>query len=99
VSSSQQPDRANTLRLRWPYVRRVLTSVLPEPGRDALIDQVAQRYLAPFPPVGDETLAGGLANTIAGRICNHFDFHGGGLTPAPVPDELGAALQFYLSFM
>ena len=25
-------------------------------------------------------LAGGLANTIAGRICNHFDFNGGGYT-------------------
>ncbi|HYS41987.1 MAG TPA: type I polyketide synthase, partial [Pseudonocardiaceae bacterium] len=79
-SLTGEVSRANTLRLRWPYVRRVLTSVLPESGRDALIDQVAQRYLAPFPPVGDETLAGGLANTIAGRICNHFDFHGGGYT-------------------
>src|SRR5258708_7361862 len=27
-----------------------------------------------------ETLAGGLSNTIPGRICNHFDFHGGGYT-------------------
>ena len=28
----------------------------------------------------EETLAGGLSNTIAGRICNHFDLHGGGYT-------------------
>jgi enediyne polyketide synthase len=79
-SLTGEVSRANALRLRWPYVRRILTSVLPEPGRDDLIDRVAHRYLAPFPPVGDETLAGGLANTIAGRICNHFDFHGGGYT-------------------
>ena len=30
--------------------------------------------------MGEETLAGGLSNTIAGRICNHFDFKGGGYT-------------------
>src|SRR5947209_9192729 len=28
----------------------------------------------------EESLAGGLSNTIAGRICNHFDLHGGGYT-------------------
>src|SRR5436309_13129529 len=28
----------------------------------------------------EETLAGGLSNTIAGRICNQFDLHGGGYT-------------------
>jgi len=41
-SLTGEVSRANALRLRWPYVRRVLTSVLPEPGRDDLIDQVAQ---------------------------------------------------------
>ena len=30
--------------------------------------------------MGEETLAGGLSNTIAGRICNHFDLKGGGYT-------------------
>ena len=34
----------------------------------------------PFAPVGEETLAGSLSNTIAGRICNHFDLNGGGYT-------------------
>ena len=37
-------------------------------------------YKKPFPPVGAETLAGGLSNTIAGRVCNHFDLKGGGYT-------------------
>ncbi|HEX4705344.1 MAG TPA: SDR family NAD(P)-dependent oxidoreductase, partial [Pseudonocardiaceae bacterium] len=73
-------SRAHAMRLRWPYVRRVLTATLPEPDRDAILDRVARRYLAPFPPIGDATLAGGLANTIAGRICNQFDLHGGGYT-------------------
>jgi len=72
--------RARTLRLRWPYVRGILESTLPVADRDAVIDRVAQRYLSAFPEVDDETLAGGLANTIAGRICNQFDFHGGGYT-------------------
>jgi enediyne polyketide synthase len=30
--------------------------------------------------VNEDNLAGGLANTIAGRICNYFDFNGGGYT-------------------
>ena len=37
-------------------------------------------FKKPFQPVGEESLAGGLSNTIAGRICNHFDFKGGGYT-------------------
>ena len=37
-------------------------------------------YKAPFAPVGEETLAGGLSNTIAGRICNYFHLNGGGYT-------------------
>ena len=78
-------SRANTLRLRWPYVRRVVRSVLeedacpPERQRE-LLAQMETLYKKPFPPVGAETLAGGLSNTIAGRICNHFDLKGGGYT-------------------
>ncbi|WP_116047055.1 type I polyketide synthase [Amycolatopsis palatopharyngis] len=77
--------RARTLRLRWPYVRRVLASAMAAEGLSderlrAVLDRAAERYLAPFPEVDDETLAGSLSNTIAGRICNHFDFGGGGYT-------------------
>lgn len=84
-SLTGEVTRANTLRLRWPYVRRVLTEALGEAGLPDtqitdILDRAAARYLAPFPPVGDETLAGGLSNTIAGRICNYFDLHGGGYT-------------------
>ena len=43
-----------------------------------LLTAMETLYKKPFPPVGAETLAGGLSNTIAGRICNHFDLKGGG---------------------
>jgi enediyne polyketide synthase len=76
-------SRAATLRLRWPYVRKTLETVLADRGFSSdEIDAVTGRYetvfKAPFPEVGDESLAGGLSNTIAGRICNYFDFGGGG---------------------
>ncbi|MBS1911422.1 MAG: SDR family NAD(P)-dependent oxidoreductase [Bacteroidetes bacterium] len=78
-------SRANLMRLRWPYVRRVLEQELQEAGwtpeqRARFLARTESRYKAPFPPVGEETLAGGLSNTIAGRICNYFDLKGGGYT-------------------
>ena len=77
--------RANVMRLRWPYVRRTVGAALREQGWDdaaltAFLEGLEQRYKAPFPGIDEDTLAGGLANTIAGRICNHFDFAGGGFT-------------------
>ncbi len=78
-------SRANQMRLRWPYVRRVLEQELAEAGwpaeiRAPFLMQMEERYKAPFPPIGEESLAGGLSNTIAGRICNYFDLKGGGYT-------------------
>jgi enediyne polyketide synthase len=78
-------SRANLMRLRWPYVRRVLAAELEAQGwaKDrcaSFLESLEQKYKAPFPPVGEETLAGGLSNTIAGRICNQFDLKGGGYT-------------------
>ncbi|MFP5265241.1 MAG: SDR family NAD(P)-dependent oxidoreductase [Blastocatellia bacterium] len=77
--------RAGNLRLRWPYVCRVLEAALvaegwPPTRRQEFLDALEGEYKKPFPPVGEETLAGGLSNTIAGRICNHFDLRGGGYT-------------------
>src|SRR5262249_51190369 len=77
--------RANTLRLRWPYVRRVLESMLLESGwspetRAEFLKDCENRYKEPFAPTNEETLAGNLSNTIAGRICNHFDLKGSGYT-------------------
>ncbi|WP_404361022.1 type I polyketide synthase [Methylotuvimicrobium sp. KM1] len=78
-------SRAALMRLRWPYVQRVLNERLAAEGwnndkRREFLRHMEQHYKAPFEPVGEETLAGGLANTIAGRICNFFNFQGGGFT-------------------
>ncbi|GAA4620102.1 type I polyketide synthase [Actinoallomurus vinaceus] len=78
-------SRANLMRLRWPYVERTVGAALRERGWDdaALGDFLADleaRYKAPFPPIDEDSLAGGLANTISGRVCNYFDFGGGGYT-------------------
>jgi len=77
--------RAQALRLRWPYVRRVMAETLAahvpdEVAREVILAETEARYKQPFEPFGDESLAGGLANTIAGRICNYFDLQGGGFT-------------------
>ena len=56
-------SRANILRLRYPYVRRVVESVLHE--QDACVDKIPnilarleEIYKEPFPPIGEESLAG-----------------------------------------
>jgi enediyne polyketide synthase len=77
--------RANVMRVRWPYVRHTLSTALLEHGWDAdeiagFLGDLESRYKSVFPPVDQDTLAGSLSNTIAGRICGHFDFKGGGFT-------------------
>lgn len=78
-------SRAAQLRLRWPFTRRAAAAALAASGVAA--DQAAQTLevmenlvRGAFPEPGDESLAGALSNTIAGRICNQFDFHGTGYT-------------------
>ncbi|HEX3733263.1 MAG TPA: type I polyketide synthase [Mycobacteriales bacterium] len=78
-------SRAGLMRLRWPYVRRVVVSALREQWLDgdalaSFLATLETRYKSPFPPTTPDSLAGGLSNVIAGRICNHFDFGGGGYT-------------------
>lgn len=78
-------SRANAMRLRWPYARRVVDAAIRREGwtaehREEFLHGLEESYKAPFPPVGEETLAGSLSNTIAGRVCNHFDLKGGGYT-------------------
>jgi acyl transferase domain-containing protein len=76
-------SRATALRTRWPYVRRVLRAALVagevSPERHAeVIEHAAAGFLAPFPEISDDTLAGSLPGAIADRICGHFGFRGGG---------------------
>ncbi|MEV7027382.1 polyketide synthase, partial [Kitasatospora sp. NPDC093558] len=78
-------SRANIMRLRWPYVRRTVAAALTgkgwsEAAAAEFLEELEPAYKAPFPPIDEDSLAGGLANTIAGRICNHFDLRGGGYT-------------------
>lgn len=77
--------RANTMRLRWPYVRRTVAAALRVDGWTderihTFLRDLEVSYKRPFPEIDEDTLAGGLSNTIAGRICNHFDLKGGGYT-------------------
>ncbi|HBY80184.1 MAG TPA: beta keto-acyl synthase, partial [Cyanobacteria bacterium UBA11148] len=78
-------SRANVMRLRWPYVRRIVEAELIKKDWtreqcNSFLENLETRYKSPFPEVGEETLAGGLSNTIAGRICNYFNLKGGGYT-------------------
>lgn len=78
-------SRAQQMRLRWPYVRRTVGAALAAEGWkpeavEAFLGRLEASYKEPFPEPGEETLAGGLANTIAGRIANRFDLKGGGYT-------------------
>ncbi|NUU20586.1 MAG: erythronolide synthase, partial [Streptomycetaceae bacterium] len=78
-------SRANVMRLRWPYVRRTVAAALgakgwPDDEVAGFLRELEVQYKAPFPEINEDTLAGGLANTIAGRICNYFDLRGGGYT-------------------
>lgn len=78
-------SRSHNLRFRWPYVERSLRRALGSSGvaendLAKLIQTVREVYEAPLPEITEDTLAGNMANTIAGRICNYFDFGGGGFT-------------------
>jgi enediyne polyketide synthase len=78
-------SRANNLRLRWPYVRRVVEAALRAENWSGekccdFLNNLEAAYKEPFPAIDEETLAGGLSNTIAGRICNYFNLRAGGYT-------------------
>jgi len=75
-------SRAALLRLRAPFLDDVLAEALkdagvPERQGDDLRGRFAAALRGCFPAPQEDSLAGGLANTIAGRIANYFDFHGG----------------------
>jgi enediyne polyketide synthase len=75
--------RTNITRLRWPFVARVLAASAEGQGYsskqiDELLLATEANFKSVFPDVTEDTLAGGLSNTIAGRICNYLDLHGGG---------------------
>ncbi|HEX5114867.1 MAG TPA: type I polyketide synthase [Pseudonocardiaceae bacterium] len=78
-------SRANLMRLRWPYVRRTVAAALAaknwsDDETATFLAELETQYKSPFPGIDEDTLAGGLANTIAGRVCNYYDLGGGGFT-------------------
>ena len=74
-------SRANAMRVRWPYVRRVLTDALSTQVSDqqarAVLERAERRYLVPFPAIGQKTLAGSTPGMIAATISSYFRFRGG----------------------
>jgi enediyne polyketide synthase len=80
-SLTGESSRTAALRLRWPYVRRSMLAALDgvESEQQRHILETAESvFKAPLAAPDDDSLAGGLSNTIAGRICNMFDLRGGG---------------------
>lgn len=80
-----EQTRSSTVRLRWPYVERVLRTTAEAKGMsleaiESFVDSMEKVYKSAFAPITEDTLAGGLSNTIAGRICNFFNLDGGGYT-------------------
>lgn len=80
-----EQTRSSTMRLRWPYVKRALYAAakvrgLPFPMIEELTKTMETFYKSVFPKITEDSLAGGLSNTIAGRICNFLNFDGGGYT-------------------
>lgn len=80
-----EQTRSNTLRMRWPFVQRALERAAEERGLtvdriEGLSKALEHQFKSVFPPVTEDTLAGGLSNTIAGRICNYLNLLGGGYT-------------------
>ncbi len=78
-------SRSEGLRLRWPFVRRVVEKAALEKGLSSeqtieFLRTTEAYYKSVFTPITEDTLAGALSNTIAGRICNYLDLHGGGYT-------------------
>ncbi|MCX6130780.1 MAG: beta-ketoacyl synthase N-terminal-like domain-containing protein, partial [Proteobacteria bacterium] len=77
--------RTNAMRMRWPFFERVLRETAANKGMlgeglDSYISSVEEAFKSVFPTINEDTLAGALSNTIAGRICNFLDLHGGGYT-------------------
>jgi enediyne polyketide synthase len=80
-----EQSRSQQMRLRWPYVKKVFTSTATQKGLpasviDEMLGSMETQYKSAFAPITEDTLAGNLSNTIAGRICNFLDMHGGGYT-------------------
>lgn len=78
-------SRSVNMRLRWPYVEGALKKSatdlgLPPEKTEELTRHMESVYKSAFHKIDEDTLAGSLANTIAGRVANYLDLKGGGYT-------------------
>jgi len=78
-------SRAALMRGRWPFVshclHRALDNANPLPdARARIAADLEQIYKSAFPAPNEDSLAGGLSNTIAGRISNFHGLRGGAYT-------------------
>ncbi|SMF18082.1 type I polyketide synthase [Pseudobacteriovorax antillogorgiicola] len=77
--------RTNAMRMRWPFFRDTMIAAAKAHGiegeaLEAYLRTTESTFKSVFPDVTEDTLAGALSNTIAGRVCNFLDLHGGGYT-------------------
>jgi len=80
-----EQTRASYIRQRWPFVEKVMRASakdlnLTPKQTEIFVERSKEYYKSVFPEMTEDSLAGGLANTIAGRVCNAMDLHGGGFT-------------------
>ena len=81
-TNTGEMTRSFNMRLRWPFVRRALDTAAEhiglDPDRHEELTQVMERaYKSVLPQVTEDFGAGTIGATIAGRIANYFNFHGG----------------------
>ena len=71
----------SNLRIQFPKFARDLGAApsfaaLPEKVRDAVIAETRAEFLTGFEEITEDTMPGELANVVAGRVSNLFDFRG-----------------------
>ncbi len=73
-------QRSHLLRMRWPYTMRAIKNALKQTNlasqTNSIIKAVEHYYNDPLPVASEDHLPGNMANIIAGRISNYFDFRG-----------------------
>ncbi|HET7531380.1 MAG TPA: beta-ketoacyl synthase N-terminal-like domain-containing protein, partial [Mycobacteriales bacterium] len=76
---------ATNMRIQYPEFARELTrspsfETLPESVRVAILEETQKQFLSAYPEINEDTMPGELANIIAGRIANLFNFRGPNFT-------------------
>ena len=77
--------RPKYFRARWPFVRKSLRATAEKSGMNSadiskLETSMEAVFKSVFKTTTEDTMAGELSNTIAGRISNYFNIQGGGHT-------------------